>query len=180
MLVGGLLVWLFAIRDDSSSAPATTVTVTTTTASATPTGGTTTVAEQPAAAPDLVGVPYAEATRTAADSGVAADGYPVESAEPRGTVVAQNPEPGETLGPNERIRLNVAIGSGPRATVTVPDATGPEAPEARARLVDAKLTARTVDRDAPEPDNVDEVILQRPDAGATVPELTQVTIYVGR
>jgi hypothetical protein len=178
--VAGLLIWLFAIRDDGDET-ATTQTVTTQAVStATTTTATSTTAPVTVTVPDLTGQPFAQAADAAAGAGLAADSYPVESSEPRGTVVAQTPDAGTTANEGDPMRLNVSVGTGERATTTVPDVTGPEAPEARATLADAKLTVRTVERAAPEPDNVNEVILQKPDAGASVPELTQVTIYVGR
>src|SRR4051812_48341262 len=182
LLVGGLLAWLFVFRDDSGENAGTTQTVTTQVETTVPadTAAPGTTAPAAATVPDLTGRPYAEATDAAAAAGLAADSYPVDSEEARGTVGEQEPDAGTSAQEGERMRLNVAVGPGERPATEVPDVTGPEEAEAGAKVVAAGLTVRTVDRAAPEPDNVGEVILQEPDAGTSVPELSQITMYVGR
>jgi eukaryotic-like serine/threonine-protein kinase len=129
--------------------------------------------------PDVVGTDHAEAGAAVEERGLIADSYPVESAEPSGTVVAQNPAAGTQLAEGEHVRLNVALGAGTPGTGRIPDVTGADEQDARETLRDAGFTVRTIDREAPEEENVGEVILQRPEP-RTAPGLTQVTIYVGR
>ena len=149
-----------------------------------PTTVTDTVTETETTEPEIVAVPgvgsdHADAGATVEERGLVPDTYPVDSQEPRGTVVAQNPPEGTDARRGSNVRLNVSLGEGERPGAEVPDVTGLAAGEARQRLRDAGFTVRTLDRDAPEPDNVGEVILQRPEP-RTAPVLTQVTIYVGR
>jgi beta-lactam-binding protein with PASTA domain len=129
--------------------------------------------------PDVVGTDHVDAGATVDETGLIANSFPVESTEERGTVVGQNPDPGTQLPEGERVRLNVSLGEGEREAAEVPDVTGEDEVEARQILRDAGFTVRTLDRAAPEPGNVGEVILQRPEP-RSAPVLTQVTIYVGR
>jgi beta-lactam-binding protein with PASTA domain len=76
--------------------------------------------------------------------------------------------------------MNVALGEDEREPREVPDVTGPTASNARDTLRRAGLTVRTLYREPPSPEEAGEVLTQQPGAGASVPELTQVTIYVGR
>jgi serine/threonine-protein kinase len=130
--------------------------------------------------PDVSGIGHEDAGATIEALGLKADTYPVESAEERGTVVSQDPAAGEQAQTGDTVRLNVALGSGPREQVDVPDVTGPKESDARAAARAANLTVRTVDRDAPSAEEVGEVLTQEPSAGAAVPELTQITLFVGR
>jgi len=60
------------------------------------------------------------------------------------------------------VRLDVAVGEGPRPEETVPDLTGPEAVDARSICREAGFTCRTVYRDAPSQEELGEVLDQRP------------------
>lgn len=138
--------------------------------------------EEPATVtiPALVGLDYAEAHEQAAEAGLIADSRPVESEEPRGTVVAQSPEPGTEVATTRHVELAVSAGRGDRPLARIPDVTGPSAERAREIAIETGFTVRTVDRDAPTAEEVGEVILQRPDAGTSAPVLTQITLFVGR
>ena len=129
--------------------------------------------------PDVVGTDHAEAGAAVEERGLIADSYPVESNEPSGTVVAQNPDAGTQLAQGQHVRLNVSLGTGTPGSGEIPDVTGEGEQDARESLRSAGFTVRTIDRDAPEEEDVGEVILQRPEP-RTAPGLTQVTIYVGR
>lgn len=143
---------------------------------------TTTVEEppQPVEVPDALGLSYIEAGSTIEGSGLVADSYPVASTEPRGTVVAQRPAAGTQLKEGDTVRNNVALGDGARQTREVPDVTGPQASDARASLRRAGLTVQTQYRAPPSAEEVGEVLSQQPAPGTSVPDLTQVTIFVGR
>ena len=163
-VVAGLWLW-----QDSEEEPATTRTVVHTVEDA-PAGTTTLAIEKPE---DVVGLTHAGAGKVLEAAGYRTDSYPVDSSEQRGTVVSSRIE-GETA------RINVSLGDGPREEREVPDVTGPQESDARAAARAAGFTVRTVDRDAPSEEEVGEVILQEPAAGSSAPELTQITIYVGR
>lgn len=178
-----------AYQDDEDDEPE--VVTVTTTETETGTGAetdttttetTTTVEEppEPVAVPDVVGVGYVEAGTTIEGMGLVADSYPVASTETRGTVVAQRPAGGTQLPEGETVRNNVALGSGTRRTREVPDVTGPQASDARATLRTAGFTVRTQYRAPPSPEEEGEVLSQQPGPGTSTPDLTQVTIFVGR
>lgn len=142
----------------------------------------TTVTEpaETATVPNVVGDDHVAAGATVDGRNLIADSYPVESDEPRGTVIAQDPAGGSEVAVGTHVRLDVAIGPGERPSATVPDATGPNEVEARAIVREAGFTVLTVDRAAPTAEERGEVILQRPAAGTRAPVLTQITLYVGR
>lgn len=159
-----------------SSGPPSTTTLTTTT--------TQTVTQPPppsdVTVPDVVGQSQVEAGDVLEGNGVVADSYPVPSDEPAGTVISQNPAAGTVVKEGETVRLNVALGPGPRETTDIPDVTGLEASEARQRARVEGFTVRTVFREAPSQEEVEEVLTQAPAAGASAPILTQLTLFVGR
>jgi serine/threonine-protein kinase len=159
-----------------STGPPSTTTVTTTT--------TQTVTRPPPPAdvtvPDVVGQSQVDAGEALEELGVVADSYPVPSDEPAGTVVSQNPAAGGVLKEGETVRLNVALGPGPREPTEVPDVTGLEASEARRRARAEGFTVRTVLRRPPSAEQAGVVLTQAPAAGATAPILTQITLFVGR
>lgn len=188
LVVGGLialLLWQNGVFDDEEPAQTVVVqtvtgdgeTVVETTVTTTPADG-----DEPsqAAVPEVVGQGQVEAGEAIEALGLKADSYPVASAEAPGTVVGQDPAAGSNVANGSTVRLNVALGSGSRPGKEVPDVTGPKESDARASARANGFTVRTVDRDAPTPEEVGEVILQEPAAGATAPELTQITLYVGR
>lgn len=159
----------------------TTETETDTTETSTDTGATTTAEEsEPVEVPDVGGVNYVEAGSTIEGLGLVADSYPVASTEQRGTVVAQRPAAGTELEEGDTVRNNVALGEGTRRTREVPDVTGPQASDARATLRRAGFTVQTQYRAPPSAEEFDEVLAQQPGPGTSAPDLTQVTIFVGR
>jgi eukaryotic-like serine/threonine-protein kinase len=132
------------------------------------------------AVPDVVGDDHVAAGATIDGIDLIADSFPVESGEPRGTVVGQDPVGGSEVPPGTHVRLAVALGPGERPAGTVSDLTGLSEVEARATARESGFTVRTIDRQAPTSEERGEVILQRPAAGTTVPILTQIRIFVGR
>ena len=153
--------------DDDAAGPATTETVVVAPATA-------------VVVPELVGFDHADAGRAAEDLGLVANTYPVESDAPAGQVVAQEPEAGVQLDPDERLRLDVSLGPDPLVAVMVPDVTGAEGAQAREILRRAGFTVLTVEEDAPTPDEVGQVLRQDPAAGTEASALTQVTVYTAR
>jgi eukaryotic-like serine/threonine-protein kinase len=130
--------------------------------------------------PDVVGDDHTDAGDAVADAGFLPETYPVDSPEEAGTVVAQNPDAGTELREGERVRLNVSLGEGERQQAEVPDVTGPDAQDGLETCRDAGFTCRIVERSAPSQEEVGEVIDQRPAAGSTARQLSQITLFVGR
>jgi beta-lactam-binding protein with PASTA domain len=169
------------IEVSGGEAPTETETVTTTTETETqPPPETETAPPETAAVPDAVGQGLVDGVTTILDAGFLASTYPVESAEEGGTIVAQRPPPGTEAERGSEVRLNVALGEGEREAVEVPDLTGPAIEDALRSCAEAGFTCRTLNAAAPSAEEVGEVIDQRPAAGATAPELTQITLFVGR
>ena len=135
---------------------------------------------QPVDVPDVMGLNHIEAGSTLEAAGLVGDSYPVASTEARGTVVAQRPTGGTQVKEGDTARMNVALGEGTRETREVPDVTGPGASDARATARRAGFTVRTVYRDPPTPEESGEVLTQQPAPGTSAPELTQLTLFVGR
>jgi eukaryotic-like serine/threonine-protein kinase len=182
-LIGGILGYQAYQDDSESSDEPDVVTVTETTGTETTSTETGTTTEEPPApvtVPGVVGENYVAAGSTLEGMGLAADSYPVASQETRGTVVAQRPDPGATAKEGDIVRNNVALGTGARKTKQVPDVTGPQASDARDAVRRAGLTVRTIFSNAPTSEEVGEILTQQPAAGTSVPELTQVALYVGR
>jgi beta-lactam-binding protein with PASTA domain len=133
-----------------------------------------------AAMPDVRGQPYQGAVAALVGVGFLVNSFPVASEESQGTVVAQTPKPQGNVPTDEPVRINVAIGSGPRGTTRVPDVTGPDVDDALEKCAETNVTCLIKFTSAPEADNVDEVVDQEPAAGQSVPTLAQITLFVGR
>jgi beta-lactam-binding protein with PASTA domain len=138
-----------------------------------------TVVPETVEVPDVVGEDHQDAGRTIDDAGLIANTYPVPSQDLPGTVVAQTPRGGSELPEGSAVRLNVALGPDPRDTVEVPDLTGDEVRDALERCRE-QFTCRVLDRDAPSDEEAGEVLDQRPAAGTSVEELSQITLFVAR
>jgi eukaryotic-like serine/threonine-protein kinase len=86
--------------------------------------------------PDVAGVARAVAEQRLTNAGLEARAFEVPSAEPEGTVVAQNPVPGKQVAQGDSVRINVSSGTPPPAgggaggggaqpaRVVVPDVVG--------------------------------------------------------
>jgi eukaryotic-like serine/threonine-protein kinase len=151
----------------------------TTTSSATTSGGGTAPAAKKVTVPDVTGQTETAAASQLQSAGLLADSYPVTSSQAGGTVVAQTPASG-TLTAGSVVRLNVAIGSGPRAQKQIPSVKGMEEKAARARLRSSGFTVRAVYKATKNKAYSHKVIFQTPAAGTTVRVRFQVTIEVGR
>ena len=185
LVAAGIIIAIFALRDDDNKNANRTVTVTTQPTTAT-TGTTetttttqTTTQVKIVQVPDVTGETQINAGTTVQDAGFVPNTYPVPSVENPGTVVAQNPTGGVDLSQSQPVRLNISVGQGQRPTVSVPDVTGPRANDARLTLWRAKLTVLTMPRSAPDASSVGQVLTQQPSAGTSVQQFAQVTIFVG-
>jgi beta-lactam-binding protein with PASTA domain len=158
-----------------TTAPTTTPTTTTTT-TATTTTSTTTAA--PTTVPDVVGQSLPDATLTMKASQLLPDSYPVNSSEPGGTVVAENPQAGQTVQAGSVVRLNVSVGT-TRPLLGVPHVTGNDELSAR-QVLARKFTVRALFRTATSASQRGAVLAQLPNPGVKIKRWAQVTIYVGR
>lgn len=145
---------------------------TATTQAATTTGATT--APSTAAVPSVTGQDMASAAGQIEAAGFVAETDPTSASGAAGSVVSQSPSAGSAPA-GSVVRLSVATGAN-RPPVQVPNVTGQKAAAARAALVNAKLTARTVYKKGPAKD-VGVVLAESPTG--TQPAYTQITLTVG-
>jgi serine/threonine-protein kinase len=149
--------------------PTTTTTRTTTTT----TRATTTAPAPTSQVPDVTGQDMAAGAGQVEAAGFVAETDPVQAGGTPGSIIQESP-PGGTQGKaGETVTLGVAVPSN-RPTATIPDVTGKTAAEARAALLQAKLTVRTTYKSG----KAGVVLGQSPTGSA--PAYTQVTISVGR
>lgn len=151
-----------------------TTTQATTTQAAT-TQATTTTAQAQVAVPSVTGEDLASAAGQIEAAGFVAQTDPTSTSGTAGTVVSQNPSAGSTAPAGSVVELSVATGAN-RPPVQVPNVIGQKAAAARAALLQAKLTAKTVYKKGPAKD-VGVVLAESP-TGAQ-PAYTQVTVTVG-
>jgi serine/threonine-protein kinase len=124
--------------------------------------------------PDVVGLSQDEAERLLRSDGFDWEITPVQSEEPVGTVVSQDPGSGERVRRGSDVVLEVSAGTG---RVDVPPVEGLRAPDAEQLLIDAGLVPSLVseaDKDVPP----FEVIRTDPPEGESVEKGSTVRVYV--
>jgi beta-lactam-binding protein with PASTA domain/predicted Ser/Thr protein kinase len=132
--------------------------------------------------PQLVSVPpvegelYEDAAATLQQAGFAVARSDVESDEPRGTVVAQNPE-GNTSQPRGS-RITLSVSKGPSRT-QVPDVLGFGEDSARSTLEGEGFRVRVRERAVSSPEEADVVLDQFPGPGESANAGSVVEIVVG-
>ncbi|GAA1750646.1 transglycosylase domain-containing protein [Agromyces humatus] len=125
--------------------------------------------------PDVLGLSPEAAQKALEDAGFGwtMDGD-VDSAQPKGTIGAQNPS--GTASRGAVISLQVSRGNG----ASVPDVTGQPADQAEAALTAAGFRVDRREEDTTDPAQVGVVISQSPGAGENAKRGDKVTITVGR
>jgi serine/threonine-protein kinase len=132
---------------------------------------------KPIAVPNVVGSPFetAQSQLQGLNFGVARED--VDSTEPEGTVVGQNPAGGSQAGKGSVITLQVSKGP---ATSQVPDVTSQLEADARTQLEQSGFQAQTVEEIVDDPLNDGKVLSQDPEGGTDAEQGTTVVIVVGR
>jgi eukaryotic-like serine/threonine-protein kinase len=156
------------------AAPRTTNSTTTTAATTTTTSTSTTTAAQ-ATVPSVTGQDMASAAGQIEAAGFVAETDPVPGSGTAGTVTAQDPSASAQASAGSVVRLSVATGSS-RPAVTVPSTTGQKAAAARATLLNANLTTKTVYKKGPAK-SIGVVLAESPTGSQ--PRYTQITLTVG-
>jgi eukaryotic-like serine/threonine-protein kinase len=123
--------------------------------------------------PQLVGLDRAAARRLAETAQLSLVENVVPSDRPAGTIVAQNPEPGQQVAIGSRVAVNVARGP---SLVAVPALQGVSLDRALERIAGAGLVPRVIR--VPSPAAEDSVIAQDPPRGQRVRRGTIVRINV--
>jgi serine/threonine-protein kinase len=144
--------------------------ITPTTAAATTTQ--TTTQSQQVAVPDVSGQDLKSATGQIEAAGFVAETDPVTDSGTEGSIIQQDPAAGTQAAVGSIVRLSVAVGSN-RPPTNVPNVVGQKASAARATLVGAKLTVKTVYKKG----TIGIVLAETPTG--SVPAYTQITITVG-
>jgi len=141
------------------------------------------LAEEPAGpveVPNVVGRQYVLAGASLERLGLVPDTRMVERGDRWGVVLAQRPPAGTALEAGDHIELDVALATDTeRLDIPVPGLVGEAAAQARAQARELGFTMRTIERESPSADVTGTVLEQRPTEGATVPELSLITLVVG-
>lgn len=153
-----------------------------TTTAATTTAATTTAATTTAATtkttlgvPNVVGQDAASGAGQIEAAGFVAETDPVSGSGTPGSVTGEDPSAGGQAAAGSVVRLSVVTGSN-RPPVQVPNVVGRPAAAARATLLAAKLTAKTVYKKGPAK-QIGVVLAESP--SGSLPAYSQVTLTVG-
>jgi beta-lactam-binding protein with PASTA domain/tRNA A-37 threonylcarbamoyl transferase component Bud32 len=126
--------------------------------------------------PDVTGLSRESAEGRLRDEGLTVSVEEVESDEPEDEVISQDPVAGTSLERGSAVTINVSVG---QPQVTVPDVTGLTPSAASSRLRALGLVPSRQERSTTNPDEDNQVLDQRPGAGAEVEEGRTVVIVVG-
>jgi serine/threonine-protein kinase len=132
---------------------------------------------KPVTVPNVIGVPFESAESQLQGLNFAVASEEVESSEPAGVVVGQNPAAGTQQARGSVITLQVS--SGP-ATSQVPDVTSLTEQDAIAQLQQSGFEPQVVEEIVDDPLNDGKVLSQDPEGGTEAEEGTTVVIVVGR
>lgn len=168
----GSTVTLHVSNGQAPTVPATT-TAATTTAATTTTAKTTTAPAPTVAVPDVTGQDMASGAGQVEAAGFVAETDPVSGGGTPGSIVSENPAAGTRGAAGGTVKLGVATPQSP-PSVQIPDVTGKTASEARAALLQAKLTVKTIYATGK------PGVVVRESPTGTAPAYTQVTISVGK
>jgi beta-lactam-binding protein with PASTA domain len=157
--------------------PTTTATTTTTT-TATTTG--TTTAAVPVRVPRVVGLAQTPALRRLNLLGLRPTVVYVRSSQRVNRVVSQSPKSGTSLRPGARVRVNVSTGPNPQPNAAVPSVVGQDQATAAQTLRDAGFMVAVLNRPTADQSKDGLVVEQQPRASSSIPEGSQVTIFIGR
>jgi len=133
--------------------------------------------EKPVAVPSVLGQSLASARSSLNAQGFAVRSSTVESDEPQGLIVGQEPDGGAFVPPGSAIALSVS--QGPQ-TIAVPDVTGLDRASARDALLGSGFKVRTVFQDTDDLSLENVVLQQDPTSSSRAEPATRVTITVGR
>jgi eukaryotic-like serine/threonine-protein kinase len=129
------------------------------------------------AVPAVVGQPFESARATLQAAGFRVEVRDVDSNQPRGTVVGQDPG-GNSLAARRSLVV-LAVSRGP-TTTAVPDVTSLDRATAEQTLRDSGFTARVVREDTDDPSLDLVVVAQSPEGGTQAEPGSVVTITVAR
>ena len=126
--------------------------------------------------PDVIDLARESAEATLNRAGLGFTVTEEESDAEPGTVIAQDPVAGTVVDKGSRVQLTVAKEA---ETVDVPPVVGFSRATAEDAIRDAGLQPVVIEEETDDPDEVDQVLRQRPGAGADVQRGDEVEIVVG-
>jgi eukaryotic-like serine/threonine-protein kinase len=127
--------------------------------------------------PSVIGLSFDRAAEQLRQRGFTPVRADVDSSEPRGRVIGQDPGPGALHPPGTEVTLNVSTG---REAATVPEVVGQDEESARASLENEGwvVTVRYTGTDDPAEDGI--VVSQNPAPGSEAEPGSTVTLVVGQ
>jgi beta-lactam-binding protein with PASTA domain/predicted Ser/Thr protein kinase len=132
---------------------------------------------QPVAVPDVIGLPFDQASAQLQQAGFKVSRLDVDSDVAKGIVVNQDPGGSSTSPKGASVTLSVSKGP---TTSAVPDVTTQDVTIAKSTLEAAGFRTRQVVEDTSDPSLDGIVISQDPVGGTQAKPNTLVTLYVGR
>jgi serine/threonine-protein kinase len=132
---------------------------------------------RPLTVPDVRGQPYESAASALQGAGFKVARRNVDSTEPEGTVVDQQPSAGNTAPAGSTITLSVSKGP---VDQPVPDVTNQAEADATSALESSGFTVNVVREATEDPALEGFVIRQDPAGGDEAPQGSEVTIVVGQ
>jgi eukaryotic-like serine/threonine-protein kinase len=132
---------------------------------------------QPVAVPNVVGSSAATATSTLQGNGFAVRSTQVDSDQPAGTVVSQNPAANTSAPAHSTVTISVS--KGPKTTA-IPDVTSEDEQSATSSLKSAGFNVHVTHQPTSDPTQVGIVLSQSPTGGTPAKPGTTVTIVVGQ
>jgi serine/threonine-protein kinase len=132
---------------------------------------------QPVGVPSVVGEPYENAASRLQAAGFAIARRDVDSDQPKGNVVSQDPAGGSSAARGATVTLSVS--KGPK-TSAIPDVTSQDEEAARAALERSGFEVVVEDEQTTDPGSDGLVLSQDPEGGTQAKPGTAVTIVVGR
>ena len=132
---------------------------------------------KPVSVPDVTGQPYANAASALQGRGFTVTRVDIPSDQASGTVVQEDPPPGQSVPSGTKITLSVS--SGP-ATTSVPDVTQQRTAGAVQIVKSAGFQTALVYENVTDPTLDGVVLAQDPFGGTTAPQNTVVTLTIGR
>jgi len=127
--------------------------------------------------PSVIGQSFDEAARQLRAAGLTPVRVDVESSEPKGRVVNQDPGPGSLQPPGTEVKLSISTGE---EKTTVPDVLGLDEETARTNLENDGWIVVARDSGTDNPDEDGMVLSQTPRPGEEAKPGSRVTIYIGR
>jgi serine/threonine-protein kinase len=132
---------------------------------------------QPVGVPSVVGETFESASSQLQAEGFAVARRDVDSDDPSGIVVRQDPAGGAQAARGATVTLFVSKGP---AESTIPDVASRDEATARVLLEEAGFEVAVQDEETDDPNSDGIVLNQDPPGGTTAPGGTVVTIFVGR